>query len=111
MTERPMISKHHKSTRIPITVIAAVASFWLGACTQIPELDEAVPNWVRRADYPELRALDLSVTTKILPQDDSEKITQEMTARQNNLKRKAKRLNTSVVDDAAQTRMSDGITR
>lgn len=106
-----MILKPPKRKHLTIAVIAVIAHFSLVACSQIPELDEAVPNWVRHADYPELTALDPSVTTKTLPQDESEKIAREMTGRRDNLERKARRLKVPVVDDAAQTRMSNGITR
>lgn len=106
-----MITKRPKNKRFPVTVLAVIAVFWLDACSQIPELDEAVPNWVRRADYPELTALDPSLATKILPQDETDKIEREMTGRRDTLERKAKLLKKPVVDDAAQTRMSNGITR
>jgi hypothetical protein len=108
MTNRAMNTKLHKSKRLSI---AAIATLLLGACTQIPELNEAVPNWVRRADYPKLTALDPSIETQILPREDSEEIEEEMAWRQNRLERKANQLKTTVVDDATQARMSDGITR
>jgi hypothetical protein len=108
MTDRPMNTKLHKSKRLPIT---AIATLLLGACTQIPELNEAVPNWVRRADYPKLTALDPSIATQILPREDSEEIEKEMTGRQNRLERNANQLKTTVIDEATQARMSEGITR
>lgn len=106
-----MTTGPQKSRRSRIATLAIVAIWSLGACTQIPELDEAVPDWVRKADYPELTALDASVTTKTMPQDDSEKIAQEMSGRRDRLNNKAKRLNTPVVDTASQQRMNKGITR
>ena len=111
MTERPMINESRKSRNLPFAALAVIAILCLGACTQIPELDEAVPNWVRRADYPKLTTLDPSVTTVVLPQDRSEEIEQEMTARQDNLERKANWLRTLDANDTDQTGISDGITQ
>jgi hypothetical protein len=111
MTERPMITQPRRHRPLLSAALVVFATLWLTACTQIPELDKAVPNWVHKADFPELTALDPSVTTKTLPQDDSEKIAQEMTARQDRLERKAKRLNSPVLDNATQTRMNNGISQ
>ncbi|MBV1897607.1 MAG: hypothetical protein KUG70_14190 [Rhodobacteraceae bacterium] len=111
MTERPMVHKSRKRTNLIFAALGAIATLSLASCTKIPELDEAVPNWVRRADYPELTKLDPSTTTKVLPQDRSEEIEQEMTARQNNLERKANWLRTLDANDVDQNGTSDGITR
>lgn len=95
--------------RSNIAALAVLATLWLGACTQIPELDAAVPNWVHKADYPKLTPLDPLVASTSLPQDEAAKIAQEMSARTDRLERKAKRLKTPVVDTAAQARMKNGI--
>lgn len=107
ITQRP-----NPNLRRPgIAALVVCVPLLLTACTQIPELNEAVPNWVRKAEFPKLTALDPSVVTKTLPQDDSEQIAVELTARQERLERKAKRLNTPIIDEATQARMKSGISQ
>lgn len=105
------MNKDHISKRSGVAALAVLAAMWLSSCTQIPELDEAVPDWVHNADYPKLTPLEPLATTRSLPQDESAKIAQQMSARTDRLNSKAKWLKTPVIDEAAQARMNTGITR
>lgn len=71
---------------------AGFATLFLSACTQVPELDQAIPDWVRKADYPQLVALDASLISQVSPQEQSDKIANDLLARRDRLNRRAERL-------------------
>ena len=104
-----MTTNHLISGQFRVLMIVGFTALSLTACTQIPELDQAVPESVRKADFPKLVALDTSLTASTLPQDESEKIAQAMAARRDQLNRRAERLNKPVIDSQTKTRMEDGV--
>ena len=78
------------------------------ACIDVPELDQAVPDWVESSKYPELVSLD-GLQTGPLPGDEAEELEDELIARQSGLKRRAGALSGPVVDAETRARMADGI--
>ena len=80
----------------------------LAACTDFPELNDAVPPALETADFPNLvpvepllaRAEDMQIT---------EETTAGITARVSRLRARAARLKHSVVDRGTRARMRDGV--
>lgn len=81
----------------------------LTACSEIPELDAAVPDWVDDASYPDLVPLDRALAKAPLPRAQSAEIEEEVANRAAQLKARAERLNTPVVDEQTRNRMEAGV--
>lgn len=104
----------------PVLLTALLSALLSAAsCTQVPELDTAVPDHLRHAAYPQLVTLDKSLTTPVWPRQKAEQIEQTLTARRERLQARARELNAPlvaplvdpVVDPAARQRMQNGVTR
>jgi len=81
----------------------------LAGCIQVPELEQAVPEWVATADYPELIPLGDEFTTQTTPLDQAEEIETELSARRTRLQAKAKALNTPVLSEAERARLDETV--
>jgi len=80
----------------------------LGACIQVPELDDAVPDWVEQADYPDLIPLD-GLMSETPPEQQAARLEDSLTARSDGLKSRAKTLQRPVIDDETRARMQAGV--
>ena len=72
----------------------------LGACIEVPELDQAVPDWVDQSEYPALVPMDGVQTGQVLPETAAKELEDELTARAALLKQRATALNAQVVDQS-----------
>ncbi len=99
------IAKHRRV----LMAIGLVCPLLLAACSEVPELDAAVPDWVDNADYPDLVPLDRALANAPLPQTQSAEIEEDVTARAERLRARAERLNTTIVDEQTRERMNSGV--
>lgn len=81
----------------------------LGGCIQVPELDQAVPDWVATADYPALVPLGPDILVATPPAEQAEEIGDDLNARAERLKARARALDGAVIDEAARDRMDAGV--
>lgn len=88
----PLYPPHYLRGTSRAVLWIACAGIALSACTKIPELDRAVPESVRTADYPTLIALDASITSKAPPQKAFDDTARDLNARRDRLAQRAKRL-------------------
>lgn len=93
---------------IPIRI--AVTLTLLGACTQVPELDASLPKGLKNADYPDLVPIETLISAEVAPQERVETQRDDLQARRDLLKARAKQLNTAVVDQKTRDRMNAGVT-
>ncbi|MEX0286295.1 MAG: hypothetical protein AB3N23_16940 [Paracoccaceae bacterium] len=75
---------------LPLTLALCLA---LSACIEVPELDQAVPDWVDKAPYPELVMLDGLQQSEPSPETEALELEQTLTARADRLRRRAASLN------------------
>ena len=78
------------------------------ACSEVPELDAAVPAWVDDADYPAVVPLDSALAQAPLVPEQAADIEKDVSARVARLKARAAALNAPIVDGTARTRMESG---
>ena len=90
---------------------ALIAALTLTSCAEVPELDEAVPDWVATASYPDLIPLDTPAIRTAAPQQASEDLQEELDARRARLDAKARQLQGKVVDSETEARMARGVAR
>ncbi len=70
----------------------------MGACIEVPELDQAVPEWVDQSEYPALVSMDGLQTGQVPPEAEAEALEDELAARAAGLRRRAAALNAQVVE-------------
>ncbi|WP_164661019.1 hypothetical protein [Tropicibacter sp. Alg240-R139] len=83
----------------------------LAACTQVPELNEKVSSQLQDAKYPELLPLDQALGPPIAPEAEARKVTQQLEARRDSLKRRAAALQNPVVDADDRDRLDETVPR
>ncbi len=88
--------------------VVLVLCLCLSGCIDVPELDQAVPEWVNASDYPELVSLD-GLQSVEPPDKAAEALEDELTARSGQLKRRADGLSGPVVDPETRARMAGGV--
>ena len=91
------------------TLILLIVLFALTACTRIPEFDATVPDTIRDADYPELIRLDPYITIPAPPDEQSEELETELSARSRRLRSRADALNQPILDAGTRNRMKTGV--
>jgi hypothetical protein len=107
--QRPRPARHALRP-VRLTALAVLAG--LAGCVDVPELDRAVPGWVDDAPYPKLIPLDSRVVTQIAPQEQSQELDQQLTARGDDLKSRAAHLTAEpVLDEETRKRMAGGVSR
>ena len=91
--------------------LACAALLSATACTQVPELDAAVPGHLRDAPYPDLVSPDRLLGMSQSPLDQAGQIEQSLAARRDRLQARARELNAPVVGPDARKRMQSGVNR
>lgn len=85
------------------------AALLLAACTDVPELDGAAPADLSNAPYPRLIPLDSEFRSEPPPREEGEELASAMEARRAALLRKARELQSPIVDKETEERMRRGI--
>lgn len=99
-------------TPTPSSLLSALTvALTLTGCAEVPELDEAVPDWVAAADYPQLIPLDTPDMRASEPQQISEALQTELDARRARLEARARELQGEVIDSETEERMARGVAR
>lgn len=93
--------------RLPFVVIPALFAA-LSACSDFPELDEAVDDTSRDAPYPKLVPIE-TITASVPDSQIGPDATLDIETRVNRLRARAARLKGTVVDGATRERMVAGI--
>lgn len=84
---------------------------WAG-CTNVPELDDAVPDWVRDADYPALIPLTGDLAAAPATGEEAARLQSQLAARADGLNRRAQGLRgVPVLDEADRARLRQDIPR
>lgn len=81
----------------------------LAGCVDVPELTERVPPSLERASYPALVPLERLLGPELNRQEEDQQITDQLKARQANLRRRADALRGDVVDAQTRQRMTQGV--
>lgn len=81
------------------------------ACTQVPELNERVSPRLKNADYPALVPLEPTLGPPVAPEEEAEKVTEQLAARRDNLQRRAQLLQKPVVTENDRDRLDESIPR
>ncbi|SLN48329.1 hypothetical protein TRL7639_02662 [Falsiruegeria litorea R37] len=92
--------------RLVICLLPAFA-----ACTQVPELNDKVSSQLKNANYPQLVPLDQALGPSIAPEEQAQKVTQQLEARRDSLKQRAAALQKPVVDAADRDRLDETVPR
>ena len=97
------------TSRRYLHTLALFLTVTLSACTQFPELDQAVSSETRRAPYPDLLPVeDLRATLAASRVTDQTSLSLEV--RVANLRARAARLRGSVIDGTSRRRLGQKIT-
>lgn len=91
-------------------LIALTLITCLTACTQFPELDSAVSEQAKDAEYPALVPVEGLLAQAETTRTDPDQTIQSLNARVAALRNRAKRLRNTVVDSTTRQRMKDGVT-
>ncbi|MEX0349826.1 MAG: hypothetical protein AB3N15_10425 [Paracoccaceae bacterium] len=75
----------------------------LGACTQVPELDEKLSAQTRDARFPKLIPLEDALGPPVDPEAEAQEIEDELDARAAALQNRARQLQAPQVEDSATT--------
>ncbi len=90
--------------------ISRIAAFLaLGACVQVPELNERVPPELRDAPYPTLRPLDDTLGPAVDPVSEAEELDERLSGRVQSLQARARGLQGPVIEPAARQRLREDI--
>lgn len=68
------------------------AALLVTGCIAVPELDQAVPNWVDEAEYPKLIPIGPELLNAPAPREAATEIEQDLTTRAERLRRRAEAL-------------------
>ncbi|MEY8842388.1 hypothetical protein AB9K41_25435 [Cribrihabitans sp. XS_ASV171] len=90
--------------------MSRIAAFLaLGACVQVPELDESVPPGLRDAPYPKLQPLDETLGPAVDPVSEAEELEERLSGRVQSLQSRARGLQAPVIEPSARERLREGI--
>ena len=89
--------------------LALLATLGLLACTDVPELDATVPAHLEKADYPPLVSLPSDQFSTAPPEDEAEKLRNNLEGRRNALERRSRDLSEPVIDPETRARMKEGV--
>jgi hypothetical protein len=93
-----------KAVTLPLVLACA-------ACTQVPELDNQIAPDVQHADYPALVPLHQALAPLPDPTERAQALEDELTARRDRLRGRARSLNRAGVDDETKQRMQQGVSQ
>ncbi len=79
------------------------------ACTRVPELEERVSGSLQSADYPALLPLDIAAPQLETPEEEAQRIQDQLDGRREGLQSRARQLNAPVLDGPSRKRMQDGV--
>ena len=91
------------------TTLAFSAALGLVSCTDVPELDATVPDYLEKADYPPLVSLDSDQFSTTPPEDEAEKLRNSLEGRRSALEKRSRDLKEPIIDPDTRARMKDGV--
>ena len=83
----------------------------MAACTQVPELNDKVSPQLKNANYPKLVPIDQALGPPVAPEEEAKKVTEQLEARRDSLKRRASALQKPVVDATDRDRLDETVPR
>lgn len=83
----------------------------MAACTQVPELNDKVSPQLKNAKYPKLVPIDQTLGPPVAPEEEAKKVTEQLEARRDSLKRRASALQKPVVDATDRDRLDETVPR
>ena len=82
-----------------------IAALALGGCVDVPELDGTIAPELERARYPDLVPLDQALGRRLPPQEESQELKDDLTARVEGLRGRAEALQAPLIGDADRRRL------
>ena len=92
-----------------LTLLIAAPLGFVGACTQLPEVDERIPAHLKTADYPTLEPLHLLLPEEPPAAQASAELHDSLEARRARLQRRAAALRNQGVSEAERQRLKETV--